>query len=328
METNVNSQRRKLIVGFGAGAAGAFLSAPVLSQAAAVRVLVGFPPGGAIDLTARVLSERLQNSLGAPVLVDNRPGAAGNIAALALKQTRADGMTLMLAPVNVYCISPALYKNLQFDPGKDFAPVGTMASFPWGLAVSSNVPANSVQELVAWLRANPQHANCGMAAPGSEGHLLAFAFSRATGIKLNFIGYKGGAPMTQDLIGGQIPMVFDSIVNQIGPHNAGRIKVLAVSGIARTEALPKIPTMAELGHKEVTGETWIGMSVPRGTPDTRIAELNTAFAGAARDAAVKARFTAIGLAARPGAPEEMAKLIAADTQTWAALVKELGLQLD
>jgi tripartite-type tricarboxylate transporter receptor subunit TctC len=324
----VNQQRRNFVIGLGAGASSLLVNKAAFAQASAVRVLVGFPPGGAIDLTARVLAEHLQSGLGGPVVVDNRPGAAGNIAAIALKQAKADGMTLMLAPVNVYCISPVLYKNLQFDPVKDFAPAGTMASFPWGLAVSSGVPANSVPELVAWLKANPQSANCGMAAPGSEGHLLAFAFSRATGVKLNFIGYKGGAPMTQDLIGGQIPMVFDSIVNQIAPHNGGRIRVLAVSGSARCEALPRIPTMAELGYKEVTGETWIGMAVPRGTPDARIAELNAAFAGVARDPAVKARLAQIGLTAQPGTPDGMAKLITSDAERWGALVKQLGLQLD
>ncbi len=325
----MDKQRRKFIRGLGAGASGLLLGKAAFAQASAVRVLVGFPPGGAIDLTARVLAEHLQTGLGGPVVVDNRPGAAGNIAAIALKQAKADGMTLMLAPVNVYCISPVLYKNLQFDPVKDFAPAGIASELSLGAGgVGRRPPANSVQELVAWLKANPQSANCGMAAPGSEGHLLAFAFSRATGVKLNFIGYKGGAPMTQDLIGGQIPMVFDAIVNQIAPHNGGRIRVLAVSGRARCEALPRIPTMAELGYKEVTGETWIGMAVPRGTPEARIAELNAAFAGVAREAAVKARLAQVGLTAQPGTPEGMARLITSDAERWGVLVKQLGLQLD
>ena len=320
--------RRNFVLRAAAGASGVLLHAAGFAQAQAIRVYVGFPPGGAIDLTARVLVERLRGGLGGPVVVENKPGAAGNIAAIALKQAKADGMTLMLAPVNVYCISAALYKNLPFDPVKDFSAVGTVATFPWGLAISSNVPANSVQELVAWLKANPQSANCGMAALGSEGHLLAYAFSRAAGVNLNFIGYKGGAPMTQDLIAGQIPMVFDPVVNQIGPHNAGRVRVLAVSGAGRSEALPRIPTFSELGYKEVTGETWIGLSVPRGTPVARIAELSTAFSNAARDGEVKSRFIQLGLSTLPGSADEMTKLIATDIERWGALVKALGLQLD
>ena len=190
------------------------------------------------------------------------------------------------------------------------------------------MPAKSIQELVTWLKANPKEANCGMAAPGSEGHLLAYAFSRATGTNLNFVGYKGGAPMTQDLVAGHLPMAFDPIVNQIGPHNSGRVRVLAVSSAARAEALPRIPTFGELGYKEVTGDTWIGIAVPRGTPKERIAELNKVFSLAAEAGDVKARLAQVGLTTRPGSPEEMAQLISADTERWGALVKALGLRLD
>jgi tripartite-type tricarboxylate transporter receptor subunit TctC len=324
----MQKSRRQFLTVSAALGAGLLAPSTARTQGNPLRMYVGFPPGGAIDVTARVLSERARDTLNVPVVVENRPGAAGNIAAAALKQARPDGASAMLAPVNVYCISKQLYKSLPFDPDRDFLPAGIMAAFPWGLAVASNVPASSVQELAAWLKANPRNANVGMAAPGSEGHLLSYAFSRAIGVDFNFVGYKGGAPMAQDLIAGQIPIAFDSVVNQIGPHTAGRFKVLAVSSSRRVPALPQIPTFEELGYKTVTGETWIGLSVPAGTPEARLRELNEAYAKAAATEEVKSRLSQVGLEARPTSPQQMAQAIRTDTQYWGALIRELGLKLD
>src|SRR5665213_1831396 len=229
-----------------------------------IKALVGFPPGGAIDTTARAFGQAMKG-LGT-VVVENHPGAAGNIAAGLLAQARPDGRTVMFAPVNVYCISQALYRNLPFDAMREFAPVGIAATFPWSLAVHPSVPANTLSEFVTWLKANPQKALCGMAAIGSEGHLMAYGFSKAAGIPLQFVPYKGGAPMAQDLMAGQILMAFDPIVNMGPPHRAGKVRILAVTGSQRAASLPEVPTFREVGYPAITGQTWIGVAARKGTP--------------------------------------------------------------
>lgn len=290
------------------------------------KILVGFPPGGAIDTVARVYAEAAKG-LGTMV-VDNKPGAAGNIAAGALAQSRPDGRTLMFAPVNVYCISQTLYPKLSFDTARDFLPVGIVARFPWALAVHPGVPAQSLPQFVDWLKANRDKAICGMAATGSEGHLMAYAFSRAAGIDIRFAGYKGGAPMAQDLMAGHIPFAFDPIVNLAEPHKAGKVRVLAITSAERSALLPDVPTFGELGFKGATGDTWIGASVRAGTPATQVQALAAAFASAAGRPEVQARLAASGLTTVGAAPAAMAKTIEADSERYAGLIKAMGLKLE
>lgn len=299
---------------------------PAAQAQEALRILVGFAPGGAIDSTARIYADAARD-LG-PMLVENKPGAAGNIAAATLAQSRPDGNTLMLAPVNVYCISQALYRNLSFDATRDFAPVGIVARFPWCIAVHPDVPAKTLAELVAWARANPSKATCGMAATGSEGHLMAYAFSKASGIELSFVAYRGGAPMASDLMAGHLPMAFDPIVNLAQPHKAGKVRVLAVTSEKRASLLPGIPTFMESGYPAATGDTWIGASVRQGTAPARIQALGAAFAAAGGSAEVQEKLDKLGLAAATANAQEMTQTIAADRQRYVGLVKALGLQLD
>ncbi|HZV92331.1 MAG TPA: tripartite tricarboxylate transporter substrate binding protein [Caldimonas sp.] len=308
--------------------AAAFGSSPFAAMGAddVVKALVGFPPGGAIDTTARAFG-RAMTSVGT-VVVENHPGAAGNIAAGLLAQSRPDGRTLMFAPVNVYCISQALYRNLAFDAVRDFAPVGITATFPWSLAVHPSVPAHSLSEFVAWLKANPQKALCGMAAIGSEGHLMAYAFSKEAGIPLQFVPYKGGAPMAQDLMAGQILMAFDPIVNMGPPHRAGKVRILAVTGRQRAASLPEVPTFSELGFPAITGQTWIGVAARKGTPSETIQSYSSALIAAANEPSLRERLALVGLTAVAGTPDEMGAQMAADTARYGKLARELGLRLD
>jgi tripartite-type tricarboxylate transporter receptor subunit TctC len=297
------------------------------AQADGVRkLLVGFPPGGAIDTTARVFADK-SATLGS-LVIENRAGASGNIAAGALAQARPDGDTMMFAPVNVYCISQALYRKLPFDTTRDFSPVGVVASFPWVLAVHPSVPAQTLPQLIEWMKTHPESTNCGMAATGSEGHLMAYAFGKAAGVPLTFVAYRGGAPMAQDLMGGQIPMAFDTIVNLVQPHKAGKVRALAISGTTRAALLPDVPTFTELGFPAATGETWIGVAVPHGTSPAHIETISNALTVAAKSPDVRDKLATLGLTAIPGTPKEMAAIIASDTQRYAALVKAVGLQLD
>ncbi len=320
----VQITRRQLLAG--SAALVAQMNAGPLWAEEVTQVLVGFPAGGAIDTTARVYASTIKH-LG-PWIVDNRVGAAGNIAAGALAQAKPDGNTLMLAPVNVYCISQATYKKPGFDTARDFASVGIVARFPWALAVHPSIPANTFAELIEWIKANPKKAFCGMAAIGSEGHLTAYALSKAAGIDLTFAPYRGGAPMAQDLMGGQIPMAFDPIVNLAQPHKAGKIRILAVSSATRTDLLPDVPTFSEIGYPAASVETWIGASVRSGTPAPRIQALSAAFESAARTPEVRNKLAALGLTATSGTPSEMSKVVAEDTQRYTALVKAIGLQIE
>lgn len=309
-----------------AGAAAGVLPPWAWAADKVLKLVVGFPPGGAIDTTARVYSEALK-LLGTAV-VENRPGAAGNIAASTFAQSPPDGNTIMLAPVNVYCISQALYSKLAFNASKDFDPVGIVATFPWAIAVHPSIPVGSIAELVVWAKANPGKAQCGMAATGSEGHLMAYSFAKATGMPMEFIAYKGGAPMSQDLMAGHIPMAFDPIVNLAPPHKAGKVRVLAVTGTKRSIASPDTPTFEELGHRSMTGETWIGASMRQGTPSERIQTVSAALNEAAKTEAVRSKLAMLGLEARTGTPQAMASQIASDTKTYGALVQALGLKLE
>ena len=324
MQSAITMNRRQLLAT--CAALTAQLGSGNLMAQEVVKVLVGFPAGGAIDTTARVYANATQG-LGS-MIVENRAGAAGNIAAGALAQSRPDGNTLMLAPVNVYSISQALYRNLAFNSALDFAPVGIVAKFPWALAVHPSVPAQNVVELVAWMKANPEKAFCGMAAIGSEGHLMAYAFSKAAGVNMTFAPYKGGAPMAQDLMAGQIPMAFDAIPNLAQPHKVGKIKMLAITSATRSELLPDVPTFTETGYPAATGDTWIGAAVRSGTAAARIDSLSAAFEAAARTSEVRNRLAGLGLTATSSTPADMAKVIAADTQRYSALVKAIGLQID
>lgn len=305
---------------------GAVLELPSAQAQEAAKIVVGFPAGGAIDLTARVYADAIKE-FGA-LIVDNRPGAAGNIAAIALGQSRPDGKTIMFAPVNVYCISQILYPKLAFDAARDFAPVGIVARFPWSLAVNPSIPARNLQEFVEWSKANPDKATCGMAAIGSEGHLMAYALSRAIGANFTFAQYKGGAPMAQDLMAGHIPFAFDPVANLAEPHKAGKVRMLAITSQERSMLLPEVPTFQELGLRSVTGDTWIGVSVKSGTPQAQIQSLAAALAEASNRTDLQSKLAARGLATVPASPALMAKAMETDSARYASLIKDMGLKLE
>lgn len=305
-------------------AAGAVSSRELYAQDM-LKILVGFPAGGAIDLAARVYAEAVAG-LGTTI-VDNRPGAAGNIAAAALAQARPDGRTMMFAPVNVYCTSQALYSKPGFDVARDFTPVGIVARFPWAIAVHPSVPAQDLTQFIDWLKINRETVSCGMAAVGSEGHLMAYAFSRAIGVNLQFAPYKGGAPMSQDLIAGHIPFAFDPFVNFFEPHKASKVRILAITSTERSPLVPNIPTFGELGFRGATGDTWIGAAVRTGTPTAQIQSIVAALASAEAKPEVQSRLAARGLSTVSPTPAVMAKMIEADTERYTGLIKAMGLKI-
>lgn len=290
-----------------------------------ISTLVGFPAGGAIDTTARVYANAMKGF--ATFVVENRVGATGNIAAGSLAKSRLNGNTIMFAPVNVYSISQSLYTNLQFNVSQDFAPVGLVAQFPWALAVHPDVPANNLSELIAWFKKNPEKAICGMGAIGSEGHMMAYVFSKVAGVPFNFAPYKGGAPMAQDLMAGHIPMGFDPIVNLVQPHKAGRLKILAITSQERSSLLEDVPVFSELGFPLSSGNTWIGVSVRKGTDEGRINQLSSALNEASMRSDVREKLAVQGLVTLQSSPEAMRKAIEDDAKRYASLIQEIGLKI-
>ena len=212
-----------------------------------MRIIVGFAAGGSSDIAARMLADKLKDSLGVPFIVENRVGAGGRIAAEALKNAAPDGTTFLLTPVVVPVLAPLVYKQLSYDPAKDFAPVAQVATYQFALAVGPDHPARSVPEFVAWLKANPTQANFGSPAPGSLPHFFGLMIGKATGVEMVHIAYKGGAPLATDLMGGQIPAGVDALSDMIELHRGGKVRIIATSGAQRSPLLPTVATAVTTG---------------------------------------------------------------------------------
>ncbi len=291
-----------------------------------VKILVGFAPGGAVDSAARLLSERLSQSLKQPVIVENKPGASGRIAAEALKNAAPDGSTIMLTPVVVPVLAPLVFDKLPYNPNTDFAPIAHVANFQFSLAVNAAHPAKTPQELVAWFKANPANANYASPAPGSLPHFFGVMLSRAAGVELVHVPFNGGGPMMTALIGNQITCAFDTTVDQIEQHRAGKIRIIATAGSARSTLLPNVPTIAESGIKDVEGMGWVAAYTTAKTPEATVKQLNDAMNAALKAPEVRERFAKLGLEIVGGSPADLTALMKRDTERWAPVVKASGFR--
>ena len=289
-----------------------------------IRILVGFPAGGTIDLVARVLAEQLKDDLGATVIVDSRPGAGGQIAAQALKQAAADGRTLLLSPDHTMVMLPLTMKTAGFQPLIDFAPVGQVARYPGGLAVGTQVAnVRSLAEFFAWARANPAQANVGVPAPGSVPQFIVHVMAQQSKTALVSVPYRGSAPMVQDLMGGQLASGTTALGDFVEPHGAGRLRVLAVLGPRRSAALPDVPTFAEQGYR-IDWEYWLGLFAPAKTPTVEIQRINAALGRALARREVRERLEKIVFEPAFGSPEELGELVRAGTAYWEPVVRASG----
>ena len=290
-----------------------------------VRMLVGYPPGGSVDASARILAERLGPALGQTVLVENRAGATGNIAAEALTKAAPDGYTIYMG-TTINAVSVSLFKNLPYDPVRDFAPVSKVVVSPSILVVHPSVPANNVRELVAYARANPGKLAYASTGAGSSPHLCAELFSSLAGIKMLHVPYKGGAPAMTDLLGGQVALSFSNPTS-ITPHMAsGRIRALAVTTAKRYANLPALPTMIEEGYPDFDLSAWYGVIAPAGTPNEIINRLNTEIGKVLRLADVQALLAAQGLEAQPSTPAELARELKDEIVKFAKLLNDAGVK--
>ena len=309
-------------------AAGLVLSSAASAQGVrTVRILVGFPPGGGTDAIARILAERLKDELGASVVVDNKPGAGGQLAAQALKAAAPDGNTLFLSHDHTISILPLVTKNPGFDSAQDFVAVAGFATFVNAFAVSGGTPARSVAEYVNWVKAQQAGKSAvGVPAPASVPEFLVKVIGDKYAINLAAAPYRGSAPLMADMLGNQIPAGVASIPDFIENHKAGRLRVVAVLGSARQSALPDVPTFAELGLAGFEDVPYYGIFAPTGTPRAALDQFGNGLEKALRVPDVRDRLTAMGLAVGYMPQKQLAEREQAYTRTWARIIKTSGFQ--
>lgn len=292
-----------------------------------VKVLVGFPPGGATDVVARMLGERLRDVLGQPVLVENKPGAGGMIATQQLKASPPDGSTVMLTIDHTHVIVPLTFKAPGYDPARDFTPLAGVASYYNVMAVASSLGTKTAAEFGAWLKANPGKANYGVPAPGSVPQFAGLLVGKALGTPMTPVPYKGGAPLVQDLLGGQVPAGFLSLTESIEHHRAGKMQVLAVSGTKRAASAPEIPTFQELGIKGIDKNPWLAFFGPKGMPQPFVDRFTKAVATVVAEPAMVARLAQMGNVADYAAPAALQEWVTSATAHWGPVIRESGWEL-
>ncbi|WP_441643734.1 MULTISPECIES: tripartite tricarboxylate transporter substrate-binding protein [Cupriavidus] len=315
-------------------AVAALVCAPVAMSAHAaefpdhpIKLVVPFPPGGPTDLVSRVIAKKMSEDLGQQVVVDNRPGANGNIGGEMVAKAPADGYTVLYNTSSI-ALSPALYKKLPYDVKRDFAPVAMTAMVPLVLEVNAKVPANTVAEFVSWLKANPGKMTYGSAGNGNVTHLAAFLFLQANGLDAVHAPYKGSAPALTDLAGGQVQFMTDTINSSLPFIRDKRMKALAVTSLTRSSQLPDVPTVAETVMPGFEVGAWQGMMVPAKTPPEIVKKLNAATLKALAAPEVRASLAAQGAEPRGTSPEAYGKYVAQELDRWRKVVKDSGVTLD
>jgi tripartite-type tricarboxylate transporter receptor subunit TctC len=290
-----------------------------------IKILVGFAAGGTADLIARVVADKMKDSLGVPVLVDNRPGAIGRITAEAVKGAAPDGTTLMVMPIGPMAVVPHVYKDIPYDPVKDFTPIAIGATFQFAIAAGPASGAKTWNDFVEWAKANPGKASYATSGAGSLPHFFGVMIGRGIGVEMVHVPYKGSAAYMNDLIGGQVPAAVDAIADLTEQHRAGKVKILASSGTSRSKALPDVPTFAELGVA-IEAMGWFGFFAPAKTPKPIVDTLNRAINQALASPDVVAKLSGIGMDPATGTPEEFAKIVASDYAKWGPIVTASGFK--
>jgi tripartite-type tricarboxylate transporter receptor subunit TctC len=298
------------------------------AQPRPVRIIVPLPAGSTSDAVARLVGESVKDRLGRPVVIENRPGATGRIAVDVFRAAAPDGGTLLLAPIAVPVINPLIFKDLRYDPARDFAPVAQVSTYEFALAVAASHPARTLGEFIAWARANPARATFGTPAAGSLAHFLGAALARAAAIELVHVAYKGAGAAEADLVAGEIAAGISASSDFLGWHRAGKLRILATSGAQRARILPDVPTFRELGYPSADLTGWQAIYAPAGTPPAVIEQLSTVIIAALRQPETRARLAAIGIEPTGTTPQALAEIMAADTVRWAAAIKASGFSAE
>ena len=293
-----------------------------------IRIIVTFTPGGAPDILARVLAENWQQSLGVPVLVENRPGYGGNIGADMVAKSAPDGYTLLIGTVGIHAINGALYEKMSFDPVKDFTPISFLASTPNVLIVNKQSGITSVHELIELAKAKPNELTFGSSGVGTSLHMSGELFKEMAGIQIRHIPYKGRAQSLPDLVSGRITMLFDNLSSSLPLIKAGEVQALGVTTLKRSPAAPEIPTLAEQGLPGFEAVSWFSLMAPANLPPAIQKRLNQMTRQALENPEVKNRLLAGGLDPAPGSPQDLSRLIALESIKWSRVVRQSGAKLE
>src|SRR5829696_9426226 len=321
--------RRQFLALAGAAAALPAVSRSAFAQAypaRPVRLIIGYPPGGSADITARLTGQWLSERIGQPVIIESRPGAATNLATEAVVRAPADGYTLLLvAPANA--INATLYDKLNFNFLQDIAPVAGIIRFPNVVVVNPSLPIKTIPELIAYAKANPGKLNMASSGNGSTIHMSGELFKMLTGINMQHVPYRGGAPALTDMLSGQMHVMFDNIPTCAEHVKSGKLRGLAVTSTTRSEVLPDLPLVADFlpGYE---ASAWYGLAAPKGTPAEIVDRLNKAVNEIPADPKVKAKFSEYGAFLIPGSPAEFGKLVVDETEKWGKVVKFAGAKVD
>ncbi|MDD2179278.1 tripartite tricarboxylate transporter substrate binding protein [Acidovorax sp. D2M1] len=290
-----------------------------------VRVIVPYSPGGPTDVLARVFLKELSESLGAPIVVENKPGASGLIGSDAVAKAAPDGYTLLVNP-SIHVINPSVYKKMPYDALRDFAPVSQIADVPLVLVVKNELPVRSVQDLIAYLKASKGPTSFASSGTAAAPHLAGELFKIRTGTQLLHIPYKGSAPALTDLLGGQVDMMIDSLPSSMPFIQSGRLRALAVTTPRRIAALPDVPTMAEAGVSDFHVSTWYGLWAPARTPRAIVEKLAKHIGGALATSSVQVRLASLGALPVGSTPVAFTSFISAESGRWKHVVEAAGIQ--
>ena len=320
--------RRQII-----GLAAAAMSLPTLAQTSSfpqrpVRIVVPYTTGGSNDVIARLLAQQLQEAWGQPVVVENKPGAAGNIGASDIAKSAPDGHSLLLTNINIVSMNPGLIANMPFDPQKDFAPISLLGTTALALVVHPSVAANNVRELIDLARKGPGRLNYASSGNGSPQHMSAEMFKAMTKTSLTHIPYRGAAPAVNDLLAGQVQVTV-GVVNQLIPHiRAGKLKALGVTTRKRLAQMPDVPTLDEAGVPGYESEIWLGLAAPAGTPPAIIEQINQAVRKAMASADVVSKLQSQGIDVMVSSPDQMRQRGLEDLKRWGDIIRTAGIKVD
>lgn len=302
-------------------------SAQVPKDRGAVRLVVGFPAGGSADVLARTIADKLKDELGVPVVVDNRVGAGGTIAAEYVKGQAGDGLTVLLGTTHMMVMAQLTTKVVRYDGNRDFKPVARLSSFYEAVTVPISSPANTIAQWLELARNDPKHASYGVPAPGSLPQFIGYQLGTVSHTKLLPVPYRGAAPVTQDLLGGQIAAGIIPIAD-MAQHNGKRVKILAVNGSRRSEQLPEVPTLKELGYEQLDQLEWTGLFVPASTPEATVKQLEAATLKVVTLPDVREALQKMGTQPDAAAGHTLTSSITNDLKTWTPVVKASGFSAD
>jgi tripartite-type tricarboxylate transporter receptor subunit TctC len=291
-----------------------------------IKMLVGFGAGGGTDIAARIMAQKMSEIVGQSIVVENRTGASGMIAAEDAAKSAPDGYTLMMGSQTTYAVAPNLYRKVTLDPAKDFAGVGLTGASPLVLVVNPSFAAHSVKDVIAMAKADPGKINFGTGGLGTTPHMTAELFQYVAGIKMVHVAYRGEAPAINDLLAGQIPLMFANLSAVMGNLKAGTLRALAVTSAHRSPSAPDIPTVAESALPGFEAETWWGIVAPAGTPQAVLAKLNAAARKALADDDTKKRFADLGMTNGGSSPEELDAYIKSEIAKWSKVIKDANIQ--